>query len=106
MTGADSMHQQTSSRRLVVSCSNDVYSRLYQLCRLSALQHTLDHPAVDIGKPIIASAVSERQSFVIPAHQMQDCRMEVMHIDPVLVDPKPMLVGRAVNDTSLDACSA
>ena len=74
-------------------------------CSLLALQDAVDHPAVDIGKPIIASAVSERQSLVIPAHQMQDRRMEVMHIDPVLVDPKSMLVGRAVDDPRLDACS-
>ena len=60
---------------------------------------------MDIGKPIIASAVSERQSLVIPAHQMQDRRMEVVHIDPVLVDPMSMFVGRAVDDPRLDACS-
>ena len=36
--------------------------------------------AGDIGQAFIASVVEIRQSFVIHAEKMQDCRVQVMHM--------------------------
>src|SRR5262245_30601118 len=44
----------------------------------------LDHPAVDIGEPVVAAAVAVGKLLVVDTHQVQDGGVQIVDVDLVL----------------------
>ena len=65
--------------------------------RHNGFYHTPGH----IGQSEIAAAVSECEALVVNTQQVQDRRVEVVNVDPVLDGPKANLIGRPVGDAPL-----
>jgi hypothetical protein len=55
----------------------------------------------DIRESIITSRMAECETFVIQTHQMQDRRVEVVHVDNVFGDIDPILVRFAPGHSGL-----
>src|SRR5262245_12891958 len=55
-------------------------------------QYLLHHAAVDVGEPERAPAVPEGEPFVIKAKLVQDCGMQVVHVDAILDRQMPEFV--------------
>ena len=52
---------------------------------------------MDICQSEVPSSVSVGKPFVVVAHELQNGRLQVVHMDPVFNRRKPELVGSAVN---------
>src|SRR4051812_49371277 len=64
-----------------------------------------DDLAVDVGEPEVAAAVAVGELLVVDAHQMQDRRVQVVHVDLVGDGGDAELVGGAVDVAPLDAAA-
>src|SRR2546426_10633398 len=65
----------------------------------------LNHIPGHIGQPEIAPAVAISEARVIETHQVQDGRMQVMHVDGILHGFVSELVGAAVGHAAGDAAA-
>ena len=63
----------------------------------------LDDIAVHIRQTVVAASMAEGQAFVIQAQQMQDGRVEIVHMNPVFSNGRPQIVGRSIGESPLDA---
>ena len=68
--------------------------------RTRLLDRIRDHFPGDVGETFVASAVADREAFVIHAEEMQDRGVEVVHADFILHGVQAEIVGLA------DRCSA
>ena len=57
---------------------------------------SVDDAAVHVGQAEVAAAVAVRQLLVVEAQQVQDRRVQVVDVDPVLDRLEAELVGRPV----------
>ena len=57
--------------------------------------------AVDVGQPEITPRVAVGQALVVEAHQSQQRRVQVVHVDGVIDGLEAELVGRAVDVAGL-----
>ena len=60
---------------------------------------------MNVGQPLVASAVSKRQFLVIESHLVQDRRVQVVEVDRVFDDRLTDFVGRAVHRSFFDAAA-
>src|SRR5262245_14321249 len=60
-------------------------------------QNLLHDPAVDVGEPVVATAVTIGEPLVIEAHEVQDRRVQVVDVDLALQGMPAKLVGGAVH---------
>src|SRR5205807_10384212 len=68
------------------------------------LRQKLAHQlAVHVSQPEIAAGVTEDQVFVIQAEQVENRRLQIVHVDLVLHDMEAKLIGSAVSEAALDA---
>src|SRR5437016_5673161 len=63
----------------------------------------VDHVAVHIGQAVIATVMAVGQLLVIQTHEIQDGGMKVVDMDFVLNGVPAVLVGSAVNHSTLHA---
>ena len=63
----------------------------------------LNELAVHISEPEIATLKSIGQFFVIEAEQMQNRRVQIVHVHFVAHDPEAEFIGFAKNGAGLDA---
>ena len=47
-------------------------------------KNVADHAAVHIGQTIVATTVTVRQLFVVDSHQVQNGRVQIVHVDFIL----------------------
>lgn len=66
-------------------------------------EHFPDDMPLDISESIIAARVAVGQLFVIEAHEVQDCGVEVVNVDGLVLGAETDVVGGSVNDTRLHA---
>ena len=59
-------------------------------------QDLLHDVAVNVGEPVVAAGVAERQLLVVESHQVEDRRVQVVDVDLVLDRVPAELVGLAV----------
>src|SRR5687767_7420443 len=62
----------------------------------------LHHISVHVGQPEIAAGMAEDQSLVIESEQVQNGRVEIVHMDGVLCDQTPVIISRAINGPPFD----
>ena len=55
-------------------------------------QHLVDDAAMHVGQAVVAAGVTIGESFVIEAHQVQDCGVEVVNVDRIFADVDAVLV--------------
>ena len=60
----------------------------------------IDHPPSHIGQAKVPARIPIRQPFVIQSEQMQDRRVQIVHVDFVLNGVMAILVGLAVADAA------
>jgi hypothetical protein len=61
---------------------------------------------VDVGQSEVASTVTVSQSFVIDSEQVEQSRMQIMHMDFVLSGVKPKIIGCTITESGLDSRAA
>ena len=61
--------------------------------------------SVDVGQTEVAALVAVGHPFVVDAHLVQDCRVEIVDVDRVLGNVVAEVVGLTVNRAALDAGS-
>lgn len=66
-------------------------------------QNILNHPTINIRQPEVPPRVPERQLRVVEPHDVQNGRMEIVHVARVLDDRRTPLIRRAVGRSALDA---
>lgn len=66
-------------------------------------QHIFDDGAFHIGEPIVTASVPVRQLLVIESHQMQNCRVKVMHVNRLFDRAQTVFVSRSVDHASFDS---
>ena len=54
-----------------------------------------------VGQAVVAAGVAVGEAFVVEAHQVQDRRVEIMHVDRVVADVDAVVVGFTVNGAGL-----
>ena len=59
--------------------------------------------AMNIGESIVPASVSICEARVVDTKQVQNRRMEVMHMDTIFRDRRTDLVGTAIARAALDA---
>jgi hypothetical protein len=59
--------------------------------------------AMHVRESIVTTAVSIGQPFVIDPHQVQNCRVQIMHMDRLLDGPHPVFVTGTMDNSALDA---
>ena len=64
-----------------------------------------DDASVNVGQSEVAAGVAVSQGFMIEPHQMQNCRVQVVHVDFVLHGVIAEFVGLAVRDARLDSAT-
>lgn len=64
------------------------------------------HVSMYIGQPELTPLVAVSQLGVIDPGKMEDGCLHVVHMDRLLGDVPPILVGRAVGHTRLNAASS
>jgi hypothetical protein len=69
-------------------------------------QDVLDDAAMNIGQTKIPTGIPKRQFFMVDAHQVQERRMEVMHVDFVFRRGEPEFVGRSIGHPTAYATSS
>ena len=74
------------------------------MTRLSR-ENRLHHLPMHIGQPEVAPGVAVRQLRVVEAEQVQDRRVQIMHVDLLLDGLVAELVGGAINRAALDAAA-
>src|SRR5438132_6923863 len=82
-------------RDRVGSPSTTAYRRLSQ--------NLLHDIPVNIREAKVTAAVAIGQLLVIDAHEMKNCRVEIVHVHFILNRVPTELVRRAMDDTSFDA---
>ena len=65
----------------------------------------VDDISVNVGEPEVAACVPVGQEFVIEAHEMEDGRMQVVHVNWILDGFEAELVGSSVDESSLGAAA-
>src|SRR5262249_25306964 len=71
---------------------------------LSSFGHDLpNHHPMHIGQPKIASRVAIRQPLVIESQEVQDRRVQIVHVDAVLLGGEAEVVGGTVDVAALGA---
>lgn len=61
---------------------------------------------VNIGQTIISSLKTKRQFFVIETQQMQNCGVQVMHMNRILGHIKPEIICGTNRNPWLDASAS
>lgn len=59
----------------------------------------------DVGQAIVSTGMTIRQAFVIEAHQMQDCGMEIVNMDDVFSNVDAVAVRFSMRDAGLHAAT-
>ena len=59
--------------------------------------------SMHIGQPVLASLVLEGQLLVVDAQQMENRRIEVMHMDRVLCNVVAEIIGLTITDSAFYA---
>lgn len=77
-----------------------------QRFRPALRQDWLDHLAMNVGQPEVTSCIAESEFVVLKTQQMQQRRMQVVHMHTIHFRAKSKLVRRAVNRTALDASTS
>lgn len=62
-----------------------------------------DDMAVDIGQVQVAAGVFERQFQIVEPQLMEECGVQIVHVDAVLDALKGKLIGLAVRKTGLES---
>ena len=57
----------------------------------------------DIGQTVVSTGMAIREAFVIEAHQMQDCGMEIVNVDDVFCNVDAVAVRFSVRHARLHA---
>ena len=60
---------------------------------------------MNVGEPKIPSRIMICQSLVIDPHQVEDCRVQIMHMNLIFDSRKSKLIGAAIRHPALDATS-
>ncbi len=68
-------------------------------------ENVLHHTPVDIREPIIAPIVAEREPLVIEPEQMQQRRVQIVHVDFILHRAVAKFIRRPVFDAGLHAAA-
>ena len=68
-------------------------------------QQRLQHIAVDVGEPVVASLELEGELGVVDSQAMEDRRLEIVDMDRVLHHVVAEVIGLAVADPGTDAAS-
>ena len=76
----------------------DACGRVRALCEDSAYDL-----AVNVGQAMIASAVTERQLFVVDSQLVKNRRMDVVNVDGVAGHAVSKVVALAVGETPLES---
>lgn len=66
-------------------------------------EDALDDVAMDVGEAEVASAVMEGELLVIESEQMEDGRVEIMHMNAIVDGFISKIVGGAVSHSAFDA---
>ena len=68
--------------------------------------HIMHNFSMHIGQAIITTAVAIGQPLVVQAHEMQNRRMKIMHMDPIFNSRQAKLVSRTITEALLHAAPA
>ena len=68
---------------------------------VSSRQQFADNMAMHIGQPELAARVEMGQPLVVDAELMQDRRLQVMHVDRLIDDMEPKVIGRSIAEAPL-----
>src|SRR5262245_60472029 len=68
-------------------------------------QRGADHLATIIGQALVAPVMAERQPAVVDPEQVQDCRVNIVNVRPVLLGAQANGVGGADHLPALDAAT-
>ena len=69
-------------------------------------QHVVHDGACDIGQPIVTPGVAECQLFMIKAHQMQDCGMQIVDMHGLFDSAQAVFIRRSVHHSGLTPAPA
>ena len=58
----------------------------------------MDHPTMDIGQTKITTCVTECETAMIESQQVQNGRVEVMHVDRIFLHPVTDVIRLSVYD--------
>ena len=61
--------------------------------QVGSSQQFVNHVTVDVGQPKGSAGMSERQSFMIDSQQMQDRRLDIVHMDGIFNRMKSEVIG-------------
>ena len=61
--------------------------------------------SVDVGQTEVAALVAVGHPFVVDAHLVQDCRVEIVDVDRVLLHVVAEIIRLAMDDPRLDAAA-
>src|SRR6266480_2287808 len=61
-----------------------------------------NHSSVNVRQPEIATGVAVRKFFVIETQEVQDGRVQVVHVDHIFGSLKPKFVGGTIDRAALD----
>src|SRR5688572_26160700 len=71
-----------------------VHSWFQRIFMLS--QEALNHFAVNVGKPIVTATMSISEAGMIDSKEMQNGRVEIVHVNAVFSDGRAEFVGAAI----------
>ena len=73
--------------------------------RQTSRQNCVHYATMHIGQTKIASGMAKRQLLVIQPQEVQQRRVEIMHVDAIGGDGDTVVVRNAVNDAAFDAAA-
>src|SRR5262249_53126870 len=100
-------HKQCSSTKVPIEYLETwfgFWSLCFEICKQSG-DDLVDDLSGHIRQPKIPSRIPERQPRVFDAHEVQDGRVQVVHVHLVVDREVPELVRRAVGEARLDAAA-
>ena len=60
---------------------------------ISSSNYVVDDVAVDVGQAEVSAGVAVGESFMVQAHEVQDCGVEIMNVDSVFDGSQSELIG-------------